>query len=65
MGKILAIFGALGDIISWFTGYAQRKIGQQQQQNIDAKKTIEQLEAEQTASAQHFDAAGELSKHDF
>lgn len=65
MGFFTAIFGAIADAIQWFTGYAQRKIGRQQQQNDDAKKTIEQDEAEKSDAAQHIDASNELSKHDF
>lgn len=65
MGYVLAAIKFVTDIIEWFTNRSQRQIGMEEQQNADATKTIQQLEAEQNASAQHYDSVDELSKHDF
>lgn len=52
--------GAVGDIVQWFIGYGQRKIGKEEQQNEDAQDTNTKLKAELDAANNSQSASDEL-----
>lgn len=50
MGIILNILGGLVDLFQWFSGYNQRQLGKQQQQNEDEKIVVRENKAELQAA---------------
>lgn len=65
----MALFGFLleftTNLVSFFTGWKEKQIGRQEQQNADDKSIIQKLEAEKAAAASRPSAVDDLFSNRF